>query len=104
MYRDTTDARCLARTAPTLRSGDDRKATGGNDATGAARGPHVDPAGTESKAEGKAEQLPLQQRKRFVSEADSVARRLQAATAQDLDRWALCILDARSLSDLFGDD
>lgn len=41
---------------------------------------------------------------RFGSLPETVERRLAAATAVDLDGWALGLLDAGSLADVFGDD
>lgn len=57
----------------------------------------------EGKAEGKAELLLQQLRRRFGPAADSCRSRLLAADSADLDRWALRVLDAQSLDQMFSD-
>ncbi|MGE3172986.1 MAG: Rpn family recombination-promoting nuclease/putative transposase [Planctomycetota bacterium] len=55
----------------------------------------------EGKIEGRAEQLLLLLHRRFGPAAESVTARVRSATADDLDRWALRVLDAPSLAQVF---
>ena len=55
----------------------------------------------EGKTEGRAEILLRQLQKRFGPAADGCVARLRTAPIDDLDRWALRLLDARSLDDVF---
>lgn len=55
----------------------------------------------EGKVEGKAEQLLRQLRKRFGNSAEKAAARIHAASVAELDQWALRILDAKSIAEVF---
>jgi len=57
----------------------------------------------EGRVEGRVELLVGQLTKRFGTVPDAVRARLQAAGAAELDRWAIRLLDARSLDDVFAD-
>jgi hypothetical protein len=55
------------------------------------------------RAEGRVELLLSQLTKRFGAVPDAVRARLQAASTAELERWAIRLLDARSLDDVFAD-
>jgi predicted transposase YdaD len=57
----------------------------------------------EGRVEGRVELLVGQLTKRFGTVPDDVRARLQSASAAELDRWAIRLLDARSLDELFAD-
>jgi len=56
---------------------------------------------TQGNAEGRAELLLRQLDRRFGPLPPDVATRLAAASTGDLDRWALRVLDARELGEVF---
>jgi predicted transposase YdaD len=56
----------------------------------------------EGEAKGRAETLLKQLSHRFGRLPRDVERRVREADAENLDRWALRVLDARSLKDVFG--
>jgi hypothetical protein len=58
----------------------------------------------EGKAEGRAELLLSQLERRFGPLPPEVATRFAAASIDDLDRWALRVLDARELREVFAVD
>ena len=56
---------------------------------------------TEGRAEGRADILLRQLTVRFGPVSDDIAARLRAATAEELDRWAIAVLDAKSIDEVF---
>ena len=58
----------------------------------------------EGKAAGRAEILVHLLRKRFGRAADEHATRLHGASIAELDRWALRLLDARTIDEVFASD
>ena len=59
---------------------------------------------TEGRTEGRAEMLSNLLTKRFGPLPGDVSARLTAASIADLDRWAVRVLDALSIADVFRDD
>ncbi|MFT0533862.1 DUF4351 domain-containing protein, partial [Castellaniella hirudinis] len=57
----------------------------------------------EGSVEGQSKTLLLQIQRRFGPQPDAIARRIQAATAAQLETWLLNILDATELDDVFRD-
>ncbi|EWY42674.1 hypothetical protein N825_02050 [Skermanella stibiiresistens SB22] len=58
---------------------------------------------TLGKAEGKAEMLLRQLNRRFGPPSSEATLRVQAASVEELDRWADTIIDAPSLDAVFDD-
>jgi len=56
----------------------------------------------EGKSEGKAELLVRQLTRRFGRISAAARARLDAASPEDLDRWAERFIDAASLEEVFG--
>ena len=59
---------------------------------------------TEGRAEGRVEILLRLLQKRFGRTADEHAARLHGASIAELDRWALRLLDARTIDEVFAID
>ena len=55
----------------------------------------------EARTEGAANQLNKMLEHRFGALADSVERRIRAASADELNNWAVAVLDAETLDDVF---
>ena len=58
----------------------------------------------EGKAEGKAETLLRQLRRRFSSVSPHIESRVLSANSDQLDEWMDRLVDTRELSDIFGAD
>ena len=58
----------------------------------------------QGKSEGKADSLLKQLEKRFGELAPEVLARVQAANLEQLDRWLLRFVDARTLDEVFAED
>ncbi|MFT0534364.1 DUF4351 domain-containing protein, partial [Castellaniella hirudinis] len=57
----------------------------------------------EGSVEGQAKTLLLLVQRRFGPQPDAIARRIQAATATQLETWLLNFVDATELDDVFRD-
>lgn len=58
----------------------------------------------EGREEGRIEQLLDQLRARFGAEAKHVEARVRAGSSADLARWAIAVLTARTIDEVFGGD
>ena len=58
----------------------------------------------EGRAEGRTEMLAHLLKKRFGRIAVAHAARLRTASIAELDRWALRLLDARTIDEVFASD
>ena len=59
---------------------------------------------TEGRTEGRAELLLRQLQSRFGDVPLAVTARVRNAATTDLDRWAIAVLDAGSLAEVFAND
>ena len=58
-------------------------------------------ARAKARTEGAADQLNKMLEHRFGALADSVERRIRAASVDELNDWAVAVLDAETLDDVF---
>ena len=55
----------------------------------------------EGREEGREQLLLSQLRHRFGALPEDVVKRVEAGSAAEVERWALCVLDARTLDEVF---